>query len=331
MYKNKKIGVVVPAYNVEHLIRRVIDTMPEFVDAIIVVDDRSRDRTSEVVENCIREMKREIILIQHSENQGVGAGIVTGYKKAIELGLDAIAVMAGDAQMDPDELEFLVEPVVENLADYVKGNRFAHGEAWKKIPTIRYFGNAILSLFTKIASGYWHIADSQTGYTVIGIDTLKYLELDKIYKRYGYPNDMLVRLNIENARVLDIPINPIYDIGEKSGIKIWKVIPKISLLLGRLFFTRLFQKYVIRDFHILVLFYLFAMMLVPIGLGLGGLFVVKFMRGYVSIASIVISISLLLSAMQLFLFAMWFDMDYNRELCILSRHYDFFKKNMKRA
>lgn len=321
MYKNKKIGVVVPAYNEEKLVRRVIDTMPELVDVIIVVDDLSQDKTADIVEACINQTGRRIELIRHRENQGVGAAIISGYKRAIELELDAVGVMAGDAQMDPDELTVLADPIVEEKADYVKGNRFAHGEAWKKIPKIRYLGNALLSLMTKIASGYWHIADSQTGYTVISLDTLKALDLDAIYKRYGYPNDILVRLNIENNRVMDIPIKPIYNIGEKSGIKIWKVIPLLTLLLGRLFFTRLFQKYVIRDFHPLIFFYFFGFLMFPIGLALGGIFVYKFMGGYISIASIVISVFMLILSLQFVLFAMWFDMDYNRELCIFYRKF----------
>lgn len=327
MYKNKKIGVVVPAYNEEKLIKRVIDTMPEFVDMIIVVDDVSKDRTSEIVENCIKQMDRKIILVRHDENQGVGAAIVSGYKKAIEMELDAVGVMAGDAQMNPDELVFLVDPIVEDKADYVKGNRFAYGEAWKRIPKVRYLGNALLSLMTKIASGYWHIADSQTGYTVISLNMLKSLDLDAIYKRYGYPNDILVRLNIENARVMDIPIKPIYNIGEKSGIKIWKIIPLLSFLLTKLFFIRLFQKYVIRDFHPLVFFYLSGFLMFPAGLVLGSLFVYKFIGGYISIASIVISVFMLILSLQFVLFAMWFDMDYNRDLCIFYRKLTNYRVN----
>lgn len=316
MYKDKKIGVVVPAYNEEHLIGRVIDTMPEFVDVIIVVDDRSQDATVRIVNDYINRGGRTILLIPHQENQGVGAAISNGYKKALELGLDAVGVMAGDAQMDPDELAALVEPVIDGRADYVKGNRFAHGEAWKAIPKKRYFGNAILSLLTKIASGYWHIADSQTGYTVISGEMLAYLDLDSVYKRYGYPNDMLVRLNIEGARVMDVPIKPIYNIGEKSGINIPKLIPRLSMLLMRWFFTRLFHKYVVRDFHPLVFFYASGFCLFPLGLALAGLFVYKYSYGYVSVASIVIAVFLLIMSFQFIMFAMWFDMDYNRDLCI---------------
>ncbi|KJR40692.1 glycosyl transferase family protein [Candidatus Magnetoovum chiemensis] len=316
MYKDKKIGVVVPAYNEEKLIYRVMDTMPEFVDVIIVIDDASKDQTVKIVEEYINKSERNIILLKHEENKGVGAAIISGYKKSIELDLDAVGVMAGDAQMDPDELVFLLEPIVDDRAEYVKGNRLVYGEAWKKIPKIRYIGNAFLSLMTKITSGYWHVADSQTGYTVINVNVLKHIDLDAVYKRYGYPNDLLTRLNIENARVMDYPIKPIYNIGEKSGIKIYKVIPLLSLLLLNLFFVRLLQKYIIRDFHPLVFFYLLGLVLFPFGVGLGALFVYKFFNGYISVASIVISVFLLIVSLQSILFAMWFDMDYNRNNCI---------------
>lgn len=318
MYKGMKIGVVIPAYNEALLIKQVISTVPDFVDVIIVVDDRSKDATIQIVESCVAGVRRQIILIKHSENRGVGAAIVSGYKKAIELDLFAVAVMAGDGQMNPNELASLVDPVVENLADYAKGNRLAHGQAWERIPKVRYFGNAVLSLLTKIASGYWHVVDSQTGYTVVRVDMLRMLPLDAIYKRYGCPNDILVRLNIENARVMDVPIEPVYGIGEKSDIQLWKVSPRISLLLVKLFFIRLFQKYVIRDFHPLVFFYLASCLTLPIGLFLGFLFIYKFSYGYISVASIVISVFLIIVSIQFVLFGMWFDMDYNRRICVFS-------------
>ena len=177
--------------------------------------------------------------------------------------------MNGDNQMDPDELLELATPVALGELDYAKANRLFTGEAWNLIPHNRYLGNAMLSLFTKIASGYWHVADSQAGYTAIGLPMLKRLDLDRIYTRYGYPNDMLVHLNIWNARVRDIPSRPIYGIGEKSGIRLRKVIPRISWLLLNGFFWRMGQKYVIRDFHPLVFFYAAGFVTWFLGLLLG--------------------------------------------------------------
>jgi len=238
MYKNKTVAVVVPAYNEEKLIGKVIETMPDFVDHIVVVDDLSRDRTVEIVNNYVQSSNGRVVLIVLDKNTGVGGAIAKGYKWCRDHQIEATAVMAGDAQMDPDDLPALLDPVVSGEVDYSKGNRLFTGEAWHKIPKTRYMGNAALSLMTKIASGYWHVADSQTGYTVANHKVLSTLDLGGIYKKYGMPNDMLVKLNIYNFKVRDVEIEPIYGVGEKSGIKPLLVIPKFSWLLTRLFFYR---------------------------------------------------------------------------------------------
>ena len=162
--------------------------------------------------------------------------------------------MAGDAQMDPTDLGRVVAPVARGEADYVKGNRLFRGESWQMIPHYRYLGNAVLSLLTKIASGYWHIADSQSGYTAIARIALERLDLDHIYTRYGMPNDLLVKLNVGNFRVRDVSVRPVYHVGETSGIRLRKVIPTIAWLLLRGFCWRLKEKYILRDFHPLVFF-----------------------------------------------------------------------------
>jgi glycosyltransferase involved in cell wall biosynthesis len=159
MYKDQKICVVVPAYNEETQIIRTVSTMPEFVDHIVVVDDCSKDRTCEVLKE-LQKTYKTLVLINHDVNQGVGGAIATGYKWAKEHKIDVTVVMAGDAQMSPDDLPAILDPVVNNEVDYSKGNRLFTGEAYKKIPKVRYFGNSMLSLLTKIASGYWHVADS---------------------------------------------------------------------------------------------------------------------------------------------------------------------------
>ncbi|MBI4619756.1 MAG: glycosyltransferase family 2 protein [Desulfobacterales bacterium] len=315
MYKDKKIGVVVPAYNEELMIRKTLETMPEFVDMIIVVDDRSLDRTSKVVKEC-RMTDGRVVLIRHDENQGVGGTIVTGYKKAIEEGIDVAAVMAGDAQMDPDDLIRVIEPVANGEVDYTKGNRLFRGESWELIPHYRYIGNSFLSLLTKIASGYWHIADFQCGYTAVSLTALKRINLDSIYKRYGMPNDMLVKLNIHDFKVRDISVKPVYNQGEKSNIKLWRVIPTISWLLTKGFFRRMFEKYIIRDFHPLVFFYLFGILFFLVGSGLGIFTVIVdqlrlFDIGY---GWMIMGGMLFMSGIQLILFAMWFDMDNNKDL-----------------
>ena len=174
MFEGRRVIVVVPAHNEEKLIASVLDTMPALVDLIVVVDDASSDRTSEVVGEAAARMGERLKVIRHKKNGGVGAAIITGYKAALADGPEpsVVAVMAGDAQMDPVDLPRLLTPLVRGQADYAKGNRLFTGEAWKIIPRHRYLGNAVLSLLTKIASGYWHVADSQSGYTAITSEAL---------------------------------------------------------------------------------------------------------------------------------------------------------------
>ncbi len=313
MYKEKTIGVVVPAYDEENLIRRVIDTMPAFVDKIVIVDDCSKDNTAMVVQSYVSKHPDRVVFIRHEVNQGVGGAIATGYKWCRDQRIDATVVMAGDAQMDPNDLPALLDPVVNNEVDYSKGNRLISGEAWEKIPRVRYLGNAMLSLLTKIASGYWNIADSQTGYTVANLKVLQTIDLDGIYKRYGMPNDMLVKLNIFSFRVCDVEIKPIYGIGEKSGIKPLRMIPKLARLMYRFFLYRMVQKYVIRDFHPLIFFYLSGFIMFISGLLLGAyLFCYRIFIGAVEATSTIMAVFLFITGMQSLFFAMWFDMDYNK-------------------
>jgi glycosyltransferase involved in cell wall biosynthesis len=315
MYKEHTVCVVVPAYNEEKLIGRVLETMPAYVDRIVVVDDKSTDRTAEIVHNAANNSGGRIVLIQHKENKGVGGAIVSGYKWACDNQMFATAVMAGDAQMDPDDLPNLLEPVVTGQVDYAKGNRLFTGNAWQIIPKIRYLGNSYTSLLTKIASGYWHVADSQTGYTVINLRALKMLDLEKIYKSYGMPNDMLVKLNVYNLKVRDVPIRPIYGIGEKSGIKICRIVPKLSWLLLKCFLYRMKEKYVIRDFHPLVFFYVFGFIFdITTVVLFARLFYKWFISGHIPPINALAAMFCFISAVQFTLFAMWFDMESNKDL-----------------
>ena len=312
MLEGKTVAVVVPAYDEETLIAATVAGIPAFVDRIVVVDDCSRDAT---VERAEASGDPRVIVIRHERNQGVGAAIVTGYKRALEERVDVTAVMAADNQMDPDDLALLCAPVARGEVDYAKANRLFTGQAWQLIPRTRYLGNAVLSLLTKIASGYWHVADSQTGYTAISLDVLELLDLDRVYKGYGFPNDMLVHLNVWNARVRDFPSRPIYNVGERSGIRLRKVVPRISWLLVKGFFWRMREKYVIRDFHPLVFFYALGFLMTTIGLVLGIVEVVlRLMGNEITTPTIVLVALLLISGSQFTLFAMWFDMESNKDL-----------------
>ena len=312
MLEGKRVAVVVPAYDEEALVGETLRGIPEFVDAVYVVDDASRDATGERA----RELgDPRIEVVRHESNEGVGAAILTGYRRSLEDGVDVACVMAADNQMDPAELRGLVEPVARGEVDYAKANRLVSGEAWKIIPRTRYLGNAVLSLLTKIASGYWHVADSQAGYTAISREALQRLDLDGIYPRYGFPNDMLVHLNLQNARVRDVPSRPIYHENGQSGIRLRSVIPRISWLLFKAFWWRLGQKYVIRDFHPLVFFYVFGLLMTTVGIVLGAIEVILRIAGnQIPAATIVLVAVLVIAGIQLTLFAMWFDMEANKDL-----------------
>ena len=316
MYKEKTVAVVVPAYNEEKLIAKTITSIPELVDRIIVVNDAATDRTAEIVDGMAGEDSR-VLQLKHEVNQGVGGAIVTGYKHARDLKMDITVIMAGDAQMDPRDFINIIEPVAEGKADYTKGNRLFYGDAWNMIPRYRYLGNSFLSLMTKIASGYWHIADSQSGYTAISLIALQRLNLDRIYKRYGMPNDLLIMLNRYDFRVKDVHVRPVYNVGEKSGIKLLEVIPKISWILFKGFWKRLFLKYVVKDFHPLIFFYLLSFILlfssVPLSIRL---FYLWGVRGDIPDINAMALVFTMISGLQTLFFGMWFDMEYNKNLCV---------------
>jgi len=314
MYKNKKIAVVVPAYNEELQIVKVIETMPSWIDAIIIVDDCSTDQTYKIITQASKKDER-IIPLHHDINQGVGGAIATGYKWARDHNFDAAVVMAGDAQMDPSDLPLLLDPVVNDEIDYAKANRLIYPNAYSLIPKSRFWGNSILSLFTKIASGYWHISDSQTGYTVINSRALHTIDWDQMYKRYGQPNDLLVKLNVFNFRVRDIPLKPVYNVGETSKLKIRKVVFTLSFLLVKLFFWRLKQKYIIRDFHPLIFFYYFGFMWLFLFFG----FFIRFcdcwtMNSAIPHIALILTLFSLAIGTQSLFFGMWFDQENNKNL-----------------
>lgn len=363
MLKGKKIAVVVPAYNEETQIGIVIETMPDFVDRIIVVNDCSRDRTAEIVKEYIdkqkdrntieipelpteieegffnradvivAEMNQEeealfhpheiynnnstdrIVLINNLINGKAGKALSVGYKWCRDHGIDCTAVMAGDAQMDPEELESICAPVVEEGIDYVKGNRLSHKAAKRMIPPKRRFGNSVLSALTKIASGYWRISDTQTGYTAISLNGLNSLELYSLYPTYGIPNDILIKLNISKCTLREVPIKPVYAVGEQSKMKIAKVIPTVSWLLIKGYYIRIWKKYFINDFHPIFLLHIISFLT-----GIGTLyFLILILWGLgadmtISVGTYMGFIALLIVSLIAIAFTMWMDVDDNENL-----------------
>lgn len=365
MLKDKSIAVVVPSFNEETQIEHVIHSMPDFVDRIIIVNDCSKDKTSEKVIAAIENQQKSVhsfsdltkikitptlynranivvqemaiqeksyftpheiynkdphdrvILINHKKNGGVGAAIATGYKWCKDHDIDCTAVMAGDGQMDPYELRDICNPVIEEGVNYVKGNRLIHRSAPILIPKKRYFGNSILSILTKLASGYWRISDTQTGYTAISKSALNRINIYDIYKSYGMPNDLLVKLNIAMCTIKEVEIKPVYNVGEQSKMKIFKVIPTVSLLLIKSFFKRIWIKYLIRSFHPMFVLYHIGILLVILAIPFGYKLFDIFISGKDANPITVLGfIFLFFSGFQSFLFAMWMDIQDNERLYI---------------
>jgi len=314
MYKNNKISVVVPAYNEEKLISKTVKSVPDFVDKIIVIDDASKDNTSKVVKEEIKSNDK-ILLINHEKNQGVGGGIASGYKWSRDNDIDIAVVMGGDAQMNPEDLPNLLDAIIEKGGDFAKGNRLLAPDVHTVMPKFRLFASQVLSLLTKIASGYWHVLDPQCGYTAINKKGLDRIDWDKSYKRYGQPNDLLVRLNVANMIVKDVDIKPVYHIGEKSGINYGKLIFTLSWLLFKDFLWRMKEKYIVHDFHPLVFFYFLggAFGVLTIAL-LVRLFYIWWLDGLVPPINALAVMFSFMAMSQFTLFAMWFDMSSNQDL-----------------
>jgi len=286
MYRGRSVAIVIPAYNEEGFVGDVIETVPDYTDRVYVVDDCSTDGTWEEIRRHARRVNesasiavtdageaseanrassgrrsdggvqadRRVVPIQHEENRGVGGAIKTGYERAREDEIEITAVMGGDGQMDPELLDRLLDPIVEDRADYVKGNRLLDPDDREEMPTFRLIGNGILSVLTKIASGYWKLGDPQNGYTAISLDALEAAPIEDMYEYYGYCNDLMVKLNAYELRVADVPVPSRYD-DEESHISYREYIPKVSGMLLSNFLWRLRVKYLARDFNPVVFLY----------------------------------------------------------------------------
>ncbi len=362
MLSEKTIAVVIPAYNEETQIRQVLDTMPDFVDRMIVVNDCSMDTTAQVVQDymagqrpdavelrcasyaveertphnladvIVQQHNRDewqyftpadvvnhkphterIILINHRNNAGVGAAIATGYKWCKDYGIDCAAVMAGDGQMDPAELESICRPVVDGEVEYVKGNRLRHPSARLVIPKVRLIGNAILSLVTSMCSGYWRMSDSQSGYTAISKNALNAIALHKIYPSYGMPNDMLVKLNIACCTIREIGIKPVYHVGEQSKMNEPKVFFHMYWLLITGFFQRLWVKHF---FHPLFVFYHLGLLFFGASLPyLWKIVNLAIIQGQaVNPVTLLVFMFLLTNGTQAIIWGLWIDIQENERL-----------------
>lgn len=251
-----RIAVVIPSYKVKQHLEDLIANIPVMVWRIYVVDDACPDDSGKFVEENIEDERLRVI--RHEQNQGVGGAVMTGYQAAIVDGADIIVKVDGDGQMDPRLIPYFVEPILSGEADYTKGNRFYDLEEIRRMPGIRLLGNAVLSLMTKLSSGYWDLFDPTNGYTAIHVDVAKRLPFKKISRRYFFETDMLFRLNTLRAVVIDVPMIAKY--GEEiSSLNISKVVGEFLYKHTRNFVKRIFYNYYLRDLSL-------ASIELPIGL-----------------------------------------------------------------
>ena len=260
-----KIAAVIPAYKVANKLRDVILSLPDNIDHIIVVDDKCPCHSGKEAEKLNND---KVIVLYHEHNRGVGGAVVTGYKKAVELGCDIIVKIDGDGQMDTAYINDLITPLIGNEADYTKGNRFMNFHALRAMPKIRLFGNSILSFLLKIASGYWNIIDPTNGYIAIHRRVLDKLNLDRLSKGYFFESDMLINLGIINAVVKDIDIPAKYG-DEDSSLNIVKIALQFPSKLAKGFIKRLFFKYFIYDFNMASVYLLVGLPMFVFGVFLG--------------------------------------------------------------
>jgi glycosyltransferase involved in cell wall biosynthesis len=283
VYRNHTVGVVVIAYNEEEFVGDVVETVPDYVDRVYVVDDGSTDNTWDVIQSAASRLNAQqadpavtatgvtlaprIVPIQMTENGGVGAAKKAAYRRAIQDGIDVVASMDGDGQMDPDDLYRFLDPIVDGHAGFTKGNRLWYRESRVGMPGFRVLGNSILSFLTKLSSGYFGMVDPQNGYTAISREALVDLPLHKMTDRYGFLNDQLATLNVNGVTIADV-VHPAHYGDEVSGIDLTGFVPRLSVLLLHRFIHRLKTRYLVFEFHPLVFYYLFGTLAMGAGLGL---------------------------------------------------------------
>jgi glycosyltransferase involved in cell wall biosynthesis len=326
MYDGQSVGVVVPAYNEAGHVGEVIETMPAYVDRVYAVDDASSDGTwDEIREHAKRQNERAaaqnecaptegrtlVRPIRHERNRGAGAAVKTGYARALEDDMDVVAVMDGDGQMDPAHLERIIEPVVAGEVTYAKGNRLRSSRDYATMSRWRLFGNMLLTMLTRVSSGYWELSDPQNGFTAISSDGLRTVDFDRLYDRYGFLNDLLFALNVNREPVADVAHPARYG-DERSTIRYSTFVPRLSALITRNFLTRITRSYVLRRFHPLAASYAFGAVVLLTGVAGGGYSLVS--GGVDTFLGGMASLSVASLGVLLVLFGTWLDVVENEGL-----------------
>jgi dolichol-phosphate mannosyltransferase len=267
-FEKYNIAVVIPAYKVKDFIVNVVETVPEMVNHIIVIDDKCPQESGKIAELACVKTNQKLHVVYHEKNKGVGGAVITGYKKALELECVCAVKLDGDGQMDVKYLKEVVDPIIKGEADYVKGNRFVDFKALRSMPKIRLIGNSVLSFLLKLVSGYWDIMDPTNGYTAISSSTLQKINLDGLSKRYFFESDMLINLNIHKRVVKDVPMPAIYG-NEDSSLNVKVIMVQFPPYLLRGLIKRISLKYFIYDFNMASVYLLCGLPMIFWGVGFG--------------------------------------------------------------
>ncbi len=306
-YSQVTVAVIIPSYRVKKQILSVIEKIGESVQSIIVVDDACPEHTGEFVKSECKDPR--VTVVFHPQNQGVGGAMISGFKKALELNADIVVKVDGDGQMNPQLIPKLIAPLIEKRADYVKGNRFFNLYSLTEMPTVRLIGNASLSFISKLSSGYYQIMDPTNGFIAIEQSVLKALPLDKIAKDYFFESDLLFRLNISRAVVLDLPMDAHYG-EEKSNLKITRIIFPFFRRHMKNLLKRIFYNYFLRDFSVASVELVLSIMFIGFGFIFGAYHWMENMQNQTSTptGTVMISTLTIILGFQLFLSFLTHDM-----------------------
>ena len=304
MYKGLRIAVVVPAFNEEALIATTVSTVPDLVDHVLLVDDASTDATADKARAAGDE---RLEVITHERNRGVGGAVITGHRRAVEIGADVSVVMAGDAQMDPEYLPALLDPIADDGYDFAKADRFFDFGSYEGMPRARVIGNVLVGFLAKASTGYWHLFDPLNGYTAIRTDPLRRLPLHRIRQDYSFECDLLGYLNIIHAKGKDVPVPAVYG-EERSGIRLFRAGRKLLWSLWKGFWRRMMWKYLLWSFSPIAIFLFAGLALCLWGVGFGiGITVATLGPPEASAATVLISVGPLLVGINLLIVAWVLD------------------------
>lgn len=265
MYRDLKVATILPCFNEEKLIEKTVKTIPDFVDKVIIIDDKSTDETLKIAKQ-LSKTNDKIVLVHLDVNEGIGGAYIHGFNVSLELSIDLIVTMAGDAQCNPEYISEMIDSLIDNDLAYVKANRFVHLNELKSMPKMRRIGNTIITILTKFSSGYYSIFDSQNGYGVFKKETLEKLPFEHIGRRYDYENTLLIALSIMGAKIKDVPVPAIYG-DEESTIPVFKTTLRALRVVWKGFWRRMYYKYVVVNFHPIALFLFSGLLFALAGVG----------------------------------------------------------------